>query len=70
MNIAKEKFGYSTEQAMGILRWHKFNIEKALDDMPNYVPLTETWSAEERVLFEQAFSFQGKHFHRIKQMVW
>ena len=56
-------------QALGMLFWHKHNIERALSDLPNFTPFPDEWSVEDKVLFEQAFGFHGKSFHRIKQMV-
>ena len=26
-------------QALGLLYWHKYNIEKAVEDLPNFCPL-------------------------------
>ncbi|XP_052010223.1 REST corepressor 1-like [Xyrauchen texanus] len=67
--IAKEKHGYNMEQALGMLFWHKHNIEKSLADLPNFTPFPDEWTVEDRVLFEQGFSFHGKTFHRIQQML-
>ncbi|KAJ8248573.1 hypothetical protein GJAV_G00243440 [Gymnothorax javanicus] len=67
--IAKEKHGYNVEQALGMLFWHKHNIEKSLADLPNFTPFPDDWTMEDKVLFEQAFSFHGKSFHRIQQML-
>lgn len=69
ISLAKDKYGYSAEQALGMLFWHKHNIEKSLADLPNFTPFPDEWTVEDRVLFEQAFSFHGKSFHRIRQMV-
>ncbi|MGH0177210.1 UNVERIFIED_CONTAM: hypothetical protein FKN15_011856 [Acipenser sinensis] len=66
--IAKEKHGYNMEQALGMLFWHKHNIEKSLADLPNFTPFPDEWTVEDKVLFEQGFSFHGKTFHRIQQM--
>lgn len=52
-----------------MLFWHKHNIEKSLADLPNFTPFPDEWTIEDKVLFEQAFSFHGKSFHRIQQMV-
>ncbi|XP_074662552.1 REST corepressor 1-like [Tubulanus polymorphus] len=67
--VAKEKHGYNTEQALGMLFWHKHHVEKALADLPNFTPYPDDWTTEDKVLFEQAFSFHGKSFHRIRQML-
>nr|XP_046269879.1 REST corepressor 1 [Scatophagus argus] len=69
ITIAKDKHGYNMEQALGMLFWHKHNIEKSLADLPNFTPFPDEWTVEDRVLFEQAFSFHGKSFHRIQQML-
>ncbi|XP_070698009.1 REST corepressor 1 [Pempheris klunzingeri] len=69
VSIAKEKHGYNMEQALGMLFWHKHNVEKSLADLPNFTPFPDEWTVEDRVLFEQAFSFHGKSFHRIQQML-
>lgn len=69
VQIAKEKHGYNTEQALGMLFWHKHNVEKALADLSNFTPFPDEWTVEDKVLFEQAFSFHGKSFNRIRQML-
>ena len=69
LETAKTRHGYNIEQALGMLFWHKHNVEKALVDLPNFTPYPDDWSIEDKVLFEQAFQFHGKSFHRIRQMV-
>ena len=55
--ISKERFGYSSEQALGMLLWHGYNFEKALADLANFEPQKEEWTCEEKVLFEHAFKY-------------
>lgn len=69
ITMAKEKYGYNTEQALGMLFWHKYNVDRAISDLANFTPFPDDWSIEDKVLFEQAFSFHGKSFHRIRQML-
>lgn len=69
ISLAKEKYGYNSEQALGMLFWHKHDLEKAMIDLSNFTPFPDEWSVEDKVLFEQAFQFHGKSFHRIRQMV-
>ncbi|XP_054152941.1 REST corepressor 1-like [Oppia nitens] len=69
LNLAKEKYTYNSEQALGMLCWHKFNLEKAMADLPNFTPFPDEWTVEDKVLFEQAFQFHDKHFHKIRQML-
>lgn len=56
-------------QALGMLLWHKHDVERSLADLANFTPFPDEWTVEDKVLFEQAFSFHGKSFHRIQQMV-
>nr|KAG5714571.1 hypothetical protein BaRGS_007017 [Batillaria attramentaria] len=51
-----------------MLFWPQHNIERALADLANFTPFPDEWTVEDKVLFEQAFSFHGKSFHRIRQM--
>lgn len=67
--LSKEKYGYNGEQALGMLFWHKHNLERAVLDLSNFTPFPDEWTVEDKVLFEQAFQFHGKSFHRIRQMV-
>lgn len=67
--IAKEKHGYNVEQALGLLFWHKHDIDKSLKDMANFTPMPDDWSVEDKVLFEQAYTFHGKSFRRIQQLL-
>uniref|UniRef100_A0A182QVL8 REST corepressor n=1 Tax=Anopheles farauti TaxID=69004 RepID=A0A182QVL8_9DIPT len=69
ITVAKEKYGYNGEQALGMLFWHKHDLERAVLDLANFTPFPDEWTAEDRVLFEQAFQFHGKSFHRIRQML-
>lgn len=52
-----------------MLFWHKHNLERAVLDLANFTPFPDEWTVEDKVLFEQAFQFHGKSFHRIRQMV-
>uniref|UniRef100_A0A671X3Z9 REST corepressor 3 n=1 Tax=Sparus aurata TaxID=8175 RepID=A0A671X3Z9_SPAAU len=66
--IAKEKHGYNVEQVG--FTWTIWGIcMKSLADLPNFTPFPDEWTVEDKVLFEQAFSFHGKSFHRIQQML-
>ncbi|XP_072278760.1 REST corepressor 2 isoform X2 [Pyxicephalus adspersus] len=67
--MAKEKHGYNEEQALGMLLWHKHDVERSLADLANFTPFPDEWSIEDKVLFEQAFGFHGKCFQRIQQML-
>ncbi|XP_063800990.1 REST corepressor 2 isoform X2 [Pseudophryne corroboree] len=69
ITMAKDKHGYNVEQALGMLLWHKHDVERALADLANFTPVPDEWSVEDKVLFEQAFSFHGKCFQRIQQML-
>lgn len=65
--VAKDKHGYNVEQALGMLFWHKHNLDKSLTDLANFTPFPDEWSMEDKILFEQAYSSHGKSFKRIQQ---
>ncbi|XP_037873192.1 REST corepressor 1 isoform X2 [Bombyx mori] len=69
ITTAKEKYGYNGEQALGMLFWHKHDLNRASLDLANFTPFPDEWTVEDKVLFEQAFQFHGKSFHRIRQML-
>jgi len=69
ISMAKEKFQYTGEQALGLLYWHRYDIQRATQDLGNFTPHPEEWTIEDKVLFEQAFQFHGKCFDRIRQML-
>lgn len=69
ITVAKEKYGYNGEQALGMLFWHKHDLERAVMDLANFTPFPDEWTVEDKVLFEQAFQFHGKSFNRIRQML-
>ncbi|XP_031552843.1 REST corepressor 3-like isoform X2 [Actinia tenebrosa] len=69
LRTAKDKHGYNVEQALGMLFWHKHNVDKSLNDLSNFTPFPDEWSMEDKVLFEQAFGSHGKSFKRIQQML-
>lgn len=67
--VSREKYGYNSEQALGMLYWHHHDMDKALNDLANFAPLPDDWTTEDKVTFEAAFNSTGKNFVRIKQMV-
>jgi hypothetical protein len=69
VQVSKEKYGYNAEQALGMLFWHKHDLDRAIQDLANFTPFPDEWSVVDKVLFEQAFQFHGKSFHRIRQML-
>lgn len=69
ISMAKEKYQYTGEQALGLLYWHRYDVARATQDLGNFTPHPEEWTIEDKVLFEQAFQFHGKCFDKIRQMV-
>lgn len=64
-----ENHSFSIEQALSFLFWFKHDINNALNNMKNYCPRQGDWTQEQKVLFEQAYSFNGKNFSKIRQLV-
>lgn len=69
LKVAKDQYGYNIEQALGMLYWHSYESEKAMEDLKNFTPLPDEWSMEDKVIFEQSFSSYGKSFPRIRQQL-
>lgn len=69
LHIAHEKYNYNPEQALGVLYWHKYDLECAMSDLANYLPYPDEWSMEDRALFEQAYQFYNKNFHKINTLL-
>ncbi|GAA51739.1 REST corepressor 1 [Clonorchis sinensis] len=40
-------YKYSEELAMILLHWHGYNVSNAMDDLPNYVPISSKWTKSE-----------------------
>lgn len=69
LGAAEPELSLFPGQALGMLLWHKHDVEKSLADLANFTPFPDEWTVEDKVLFEQAFGFHGKCFQRIQQMV-
>ncbi|XP_041772654.1 REST corepressor-like [Anopheles merus] len=66
LNYAKENHGYSEEHALGMLHYHNNDLERACQDMANFVPFPDEWTDEERSLFMKAYYLYGTDFHYYK----
>jgi len=66
--LSKNKYGYDTEQCLGLLYWNKYNLEKSIRDLSNFSP-HPNWSIPDKSNFESAFSKFGKDFAQINKMV-
>ena len=55
LRLAKNVHGYSEEQALGMLLWHRHDTEAALNDLPNYIPMPSDWMKEDKDLFKSGY---------------
>merc|ERR1712126_1531 len=46
---AKDQYGYNIEQALGMLYWHSYESDKAMEDLRNFTPLPDEWSMEDKL---------------------
>ena len=60
---------WTGESSPGCTASSVMSCVRALQDLANFTPFPDEWSVEDKVLFEQAFQFHGKSFHRIRQML-
>ena len=61
IQTAKDKYGYNSEQALGMLFWHKHDMDRAIRDLANFTPLPDEFSLQDNALFDQAFQVQLYH---------
>ena len=67
VECAITNFGYNTEQAHGMLFWHKYDINLATADLANFTPGPDIWTAYEKTLFNKSLKTHKKNFGRIQQ---
>ena len=65
---AYSKYGYSHEQALGVLYWNKMYVEASIEDLKEYEPKIDSWSQNEQEAFEAALRMHKKDFSRINQV--
>merc|ERR1712203_416523 len=41
LKVAKDQYGYNMEQALGMLYWHSYESDKAMEDLKNFTPLPD-----------------------------
>jgi hypothetical protein len=69
LEVARDHYNFSHEQALGLLFWFNYDISNALAELKNYSPFEDEWTIEDKVIFEQAFQKYGKNFQRIRSML-
>ena len=69
INEAINKRSYTKEQALVLLFWNNYDLEKSYKDMVKFVPKPNDWTHEEKILFEQAYWLYGKNFNKIRQVL-
>lgn len=69
VEMSKQKYGYNDEQALGMLFWHKYDLEKASRDLANFTPLTEKWTEEDKIAFQEAARVVGGDLNRLQKKV-
>jgi hypothetical protein len=69
LNEAVNEGRFTIEQALLLLNWHRHDLKRAFIDLKKYEPKPDEWTHEDKILFEQAFCFNGKNFNKIRQVV-
>jgi len=64
---AVTKFGYSKEQALAMLCWHKYDLSGAYRDLAKFTPVPSEWSNYDKLLFEHTLKNVGKKFEAIQK---
>merc|ERR1719187_2345417 len=70
VKLAKGQYNYSSEeQALGILFWRGYDLDRARQDLPHFCPLPDVWNEEDKIIFEEAVVRYKKNFKLIQQML-
>lgn len=67
--LANDKYGFSIDQALGLLFVHGYDLAKAISDLDNYVPFPDDYSADDLAQFEIAIDLYNKNFRLIQAML-
>ncbi|KAL1428675.1 hypothetical protein MTO96_003024 [Rhipicephalus appendiculatus] len=67
-SFAAELYGYNEEQALGLLQWHGHDLDKAISELANFVPVVDEWTAEDNARFENALVVHSKNFRVIQRL--
>ncbi|GLH15110.1 REST corepressor [Gryllus bimaculatus] len=66
ISLAKEKYGYNGEQALGMLFWHKHDLERAILDLANFTPFPDEWTVEDK-LPDKSIASLVKYYYSWKK---
>lgn len=69
LHFASDRYNYNEEQALGMLFFHKHNIDSSKADLKEFAPINDAWSHQDKVIFEQALGYFGKDFRSILKLV-
>ena len=67
--MAKDKYGYTSEQALGVLFNYNYDIKKAEAMLSCYKPCQDEWTQEDKIMFEKAVRVLGKSFRSIQNVL-
>lgn len=65
---AQDKYGYTLEQAYGVLYWNKMSIEASIEDLKKFEPHVDNWSPKEKEMFDQAYRICEKDFSSFSKV--
>eukprot|EP01135_Chromosphaera_perkinsii_P004174 Nk52_evm81s270 gene=Nk52_evmTU81s270 len=62
-------YGYSVDQALGLLYWYDYNVTKAAKDLETFQPVVDQWSSEDKETFDRGMTYHNKNFRRIRSIL-
>ncbi|KAK9877347.1 hypothetical protein WA026_017743 [Henosepilachna vigintioctopunctata] len=67
--LAKGKHGYTEEQALGLLRYNKYDLKLSAKHLTQFTPVPDGWSIEDAKLFKKTLHSVGRDFRKIKEVL-
>ncbi|CAH0546244.1 unnamed protein product [Brassicogethes aeneus] len=69
IDFAKTKHNYSEEQALAMAFFHRYDYEKAKQDLANYAPVLEEWTKKDIADFRRGLKLYRGNFKKIQKML-
>lgn len=69
IQFSKEKSGFTEDQSLALLRWHEYNVEKAMEDQCTLEVCSDEWTQKEINRFESSMHPGAKKFFKLHRQL-